>query len=50
MMVVRHRTALNRLAGFIQRGGKVLHEESELALSLQRQRVSVELVALPVVR
>ncbi len=49
-MVMRHRAALDRLAGFLQCQGEILMEKGELALCLQGQSVSVELVALPIVQ
>lgn len=49
-MLVRHRAALDRLALQIERWCEISVDLGELALCLHRQRVSIELVALPLLR
>ena len=49
-MLVRHRAPLNWLPGQFKRWHQPIPDKSELALSLQGQRVSIELIALPLVR
>jgi hypothetical protein len=44
---MRHRSKIDRLAGSFYRIFQILFDKSELALRLERQRLSVELIPLP---
>lgn len=49
-MVMRHCAPVDRLAGRAQRCLHILPDEGELALCLQRQRLSIKLISLPFFR
>lgn len=49
-MIVRHRSKIDGLAGRPDRIFQILFDKGELALSLERQRLSVELIPLPDLR